>query len=452
MIRLTILTMAIGCALCWPPTPAWCKEAKPAAAPVLTLQQAVNVAMENNRPLKSATLEVEKAGYATDAARTRRFPALNILGISGTRLSESKFEFNQGAFGTFPGIGPVPGANTEIREPARWSTFVLASAIQPLTPLLRINEGIRLHEVTERVAQEQRREHLHAVVNQVKRGYFQAQQIQTALEATDEAIKSLQELDRIVQEQVTQRKALRADSLEVKTRLADATHKAVTLDSDLASQKERLNDLLGRDVRSEFSLEPVLSILATAVDPETALSRALERRPSLKAARLRVQQAEHDKQIKALQYVPDFSLIVAHAQGVNIGQVLPNQISVAGVLLTWEVFDWGRKQRELAEKRRTVDQTQLGVLESEAQVAVEVRHLLRNLEDAQSLLPVKRLAQEAAKEKARLTMNRYTQKAAVLQDVLQAQSALADANHQYQQAVLGVMTARGDVEKAIGEE
>ena len=186
------------------------------------------------------------------------------------------------------------------------------------------------------MAQEQRREQLHAVVNQVKRGYFQAQQIQTALEATDEAIKFLQELDRIVQEQVTQRKALRADSLEVKTRLAEATHRAVTLDSDLASQKERLNDLLGREVRSEFSLEPVSTISATRADPETALTRALERRPSLKAARLRVQQAEHDKKIKALQYVPDFSVIIAHAQGVNIGQVLPNQISVAGVLLTWE--------------------------------------------------------------------------------------------------------------------
>jgi outer membrane protein TolC len=451
MIRLTILSVAIGCLLVSLPTSAWCKNTK-AAAPVLTLEQAVNVAMENNRPLKSATLEVEKAGYATDAARTQRYPALNLLGISGQRLSPLKFDFKQGAFGSYPGIGPVPGANTEIREPLRWSSFVLASAAQPLTQLLRINEGIRLNEVMERVAQEQRREQLHAVVNQVKQGYFQAQQTQSALEATDEAIKSLQELDRIVLEQVTQGEALRADSLEVKTRLAEATHRAVTLDSDLASQKERLNDLLGREIRSEFSLEPVSSVSGPHLDAETVVTRALQRRPSLQAARLRVQQSEHDKQIKALQYVPDLSLVVAHAQAVNIGQVLPNQISVAGFFLSWEVFDWGRKQRELAEKRRAVDQTQLAVQESEAQVAVEVRHLLRNLEDAQSLLPVKQLAQEAAKEKARLTMNRYTQKAALLQDVLQAQSALADANQQYQQAILGVMTARADVEKAIGEE
>ena len=451
MIRLTILSVAIGCILLSLPTSAWCKETK-AAAPVLTLEQAVDLAMQNNRPLKTATLEVEKAEDTTDAARTRRFPALNLFGVSGQLLSPLKFEFNQGVFGTFPGIGPVPGANTEIKEPLRWSTFVLATATQPLTPLLRINEGIRLNEVTQQVVQEQRREQRHAVVNQVKRAYFQALQTQSALEATDEAIRFLQELDRVVQEQVTQRKALRADSLEVQTRLAEATHRGVTLESDLASHKERLNDLLGRDVQSEFSLAPVSSTPGTHIDPETAVTQALERRPSLKAARLHVQQAEHDKRIKALHYVPDLSVIVAHAQAVNIGQVLPTQISVAGFLLSWEVFDWGRKQRELAEKRRAVDQTQLGVLEAEAQVAVEVRHLLRNLEDAQSLLPVKRLAQEAAQEKLRVTMNRYTQKAALLQDVLQAQSALADANHQYQQAILGVMTAQADFEKAVGEE
>jgi len=451
MIPLTFLFVAIGCILVSLPTTAWCMEMK-AAAPVLTLEQAVDQAMQNNRPLKTATLEVEKSGEATDARRTQRLPALNVLGISGSRLSETKFEFNKGAFGTFPGVGPVPGSNTEIKDPIRWSSYVLATAVQPLTPLLRINEGIRLSEVTEQVAQEQRREQRHAVVNQVKRVYFQAQQTQSALEATDEAIKFLQELDRIVQEQVTQRKALRADSLEVKTRLAEATHRAVTLESDLTSLKEQLNDLLGRDVRNEFSLEPVLSISALRVDAETAQTLALQRRPSLKAARLHVQQAEHDTRIKALQYVPDFYAMVAHVQGVNIGQVLPNQLSVAGIFVSWEFVDWGRKQRELAEKRRTVDQTQLAVKEAEAQVAVEVRHLLRNLEDAQSLLPVKQLAQESAKEKVRLTMNRYTQKAALLQDVLNTQSALADANHQYQQAILGVMTAKADIEKAIGEE
>src|SRR5262245_53994105 len=452
MIRLTILSFAIGWVLLTRVTTVWVEEAKAVSAPVLTLEQAVDFATQNNRPLKATALEVGKTGDATDALRTRRLPALNLFGISGQLLSPAKFTFNQGAFGSFPGVGPVPANNTEIETAVRWSTFLVATAIQPLTPLFRINEGIRLGEVTQQIVQEQQREQVHAVVNQVKQAYFLAQQTQSALEATDEAIRFLQRLDQVVQDQMLQGKALRADSLEVKTRLAEATHRAMTLESDLVSEKERLNNLLGRDVRSEFSLTPVSSLPSTSIDPDAILTQAMERRPSLKAARLRVQQAEHDERTKQLHYVPDVSVIAAHVQGINVGQVLPEQISMAGFLLSWEVFDWGRKQRELAEKRRAVDQTQLGVLEAESQLAVEIRQLLRNLEDSQSLLPVKQLAQETAKEKVRLTMNRYTQKAALLQDVLQAQSALADANHQYQQAVLGTMTANAELEKAIGEE
>jgi len=451
MTHLTIRTVAIGCLLSWLALPAWGDEVKPAASPVLTLEQAVELAMQDNRPLKAATLEVEKAGDATDAARTGRLPSINLFGATGSLLTTTHFQFNQGAFGKFPGIGPVPGQSTTIDQPARWSTFLFATVAQPLTPLFRINEGIRLREVTQEVAQEQRREQHHTVVNRVKRGYFAALNLQSSLEATEEAIRFLQELDRVVTEQVGQRKALRSDSLEVKTRLAETEHHAVTLESALASQKEQLNDLLGRDIHQDFRMTPVFTTPAQNREAEALLAQALESRPSVREARLSVQQAEHDKNIKALNYIPDVSLVAAHLQGFNIGQVLPDQISFAGAFLSWEVFDWGRKQRELAEKRHAIEQTRVGVLEAEARLEVEIRHQLRTVQDAQSLLPVKQLGQESSKEKLRVVMSRYTQKSAVLQDVLKAQSDLADANHQYQQALLDFMTATTDLERAIGE-
>jgi hypothetical protein len=50
MIRLTILSVAITCILLSLPTSAWCWEAQ-TAAPVLTLEQAVDLAMHDNCPL-----------------------------------------------------------------------------------------------------------------------------------------------------------------------------------------------------------------------------------------------------------------------------------------------------------------------------------------------------------------------------------------------------------------
>src|SRR5262249_5549383 len=216
--------------------PAW-SQGQQSSPDVLTLDQAVAIATDNNRLLKTASLEVARAGDKTAAVGTGRLPALNLFGGTGSLLTSTHFQFNQGSLGTLPGVGPVPSQSTSIDQPARWSTFLFATVAQPLTQLFRINEGIRLSDVTEEVVQEQRRWCRHLVINKVKRAYFSSLHLQSALEATEEAVRFLQELDRVVTEQVAQRKALRSDSLEVKTRLAETEHRAVKLESALASEK-----------------------------------------------------------------------------------------------------------------------------------------------------------------------------------------------------------------------
>ena len=58
--------------------------------------------------------------------------------------------------------------------------------------------------------------------------------------------------------------------------------------------------------------------------------------------------------------------------------------------------------------------------------------------------------QSAAQELVRVTQNQYTQKAALLSDLLKAQSNLADADHQAIRTLLDLATAQADLEKAIG--
>jgi outer membrane protein TolC len=49
-------------------------------------------------------------------------------------------------------------------------------------------------------------------------------------------------------------------------------------------------------------------------------------------------------------------------------------------------------------------------------------------------------------------MNRYREKAALLSDVLQAESELADANSEQQKALLSLFAAKADLDKSLGEE
>jgi outer membrane protein TolC len=50
----------------------------------------------------------------------------------------------------------------------------------------------------------------------------------------------------------------------------------------------------------------------------------------------------------------------------------------------------------------------------------------------------------------RVSVNKYKLQAALLSDALQTQATLADADYQYQQAVLAFWKAKADYEKAIG--
>jgi len=117
-----------------------------------------------------------------------------------------------------------------------------------------------------------------------------------------------------------------------------------------------------------------------------------------------------------------------------------------------DTFDWGRKKRQLAEKSKSIEQAENTLKETEDQILIEVGDKLRRLQQTQQALRVARLSQGAEREALRITQARYRVEAARLTEVLQSQAMLADANNQYQQALLSFWTAKAELEKAIGED
>ena len=81
---------------------------------------------------------------------------------------------------------------------------------------------------------------------------------------------------------------------------------------------------------------------------------------------------------------------------------------------------------------------------------LNVNSTFRALQDARSYLSVAQLNQEAARAQLALTQHDYAQQTALLKDLLSAQASLASASDQYRQALLGVLDAQANFEKALG--
>jgi outer membrane protein TolC len=116
------------------------------------------------------------------------------------------------------------------------------------------------------------------------------------------------------------------------------------------------------------------------------------------------------------------------------------------------VFDWGRKKHELNEKDLTIEQLNNDLRESESSVLVEVDAKFRDLQKARQRLQIAELSREAADEKVRVMAARYLVQASLLKDVLQEQTALEQANHQYQVVFSTLWIAKADFENATGED
>ena len=271
------------------------------------------------------------------------------------------------------------------------------------------------------------------------------------MDAAREAVKTFEEAQRVTVQYVSEKTVLRADALDVDARLAKSRYELSVAENGLATQREALNQLLGRDVSTLFRVEFIPEQDTSDLTLDSARHAALVNRPECRQAHLKEKQAEYDRRLAKAEYIPDLSLSLRY-QGINNVQVLPQNVATAGFLLTWEPFDWGRRHNKVVEATKTIEQARNGIEETESKVAVEVGAKYRKWYDASLLLKASRTAHEAAAEQLRVTGNKYKEQAALLRDLLQAQAQSSETNFQYQQALSSYWSAFAELRKAMGEE
>lgn len=422
---------------------------------VLTLDQAINIALQDNRSVQNAKFEVQKSDDKLAAARTHLFPSFKLSTLVSQPLSTFDTTFEKGVFGTLPTVGPIPSEDTIITSDTKPTALIVGQVSQPLSQLHRIKLQIKQQETAGAITEAQLSARQQKLVNEVKRAYYAVLETQGAVDAAEATIKLYRELDRVTGEYVVQQVVLKTELMDVQTRLAKAEYDVLSVNNLLATKKEQLNNLLGRDVHTEFVVSDgveAVQLMMRETDLAQARERAMAQRPEIREARLRVEQAKLNKRIKKSEFIPDISLTANYVSTFSYSDFLPRSVSGVGVQLDWEIFDWGRKKNELKERERSITQADNDLKDMQSQVAMEVNSRFRSVQESSQLLRVARLAQTAARANVQMAAYKYRLDAVLLKDVLQAQTVLANSDYDYQKALLSFWTAKADFEKAIGEE
>jgi outer membrane protein TolC len=421
-------------------------------APVLTIDDAVALALKGNRQVQSAALDVARAREATAATKTQRYPQLSIYVLAGEPTRRINFTIPPGTLGTYPATGPIPAQASSISTARQVQALLLGQAMQPLTQLWKIHLSLISSQIDEDLAQEKLRQKRQDTAQSVRELYYQIAQTQTQIESAEANEKTLVGLQRETEQKLVELAVLKSDSLDVRARLSRQRYQLVNLRDTSKTQKESFNRLLGRDLETEFSVEVEPPPKALEIDLAAAHNEALHQRPEIQQARLQIEKAATDVRRQRAEYIPDISAGVTDISFPNIN-FLPQNILIAGLTMQWQQpIDWGQKRHKIRSLRDAVEQATLTERDTQQQILVDVNSKFRALAEARVLLDTTAVAQEAQREGLRETANRYREKSVLLSDFLRQEASLVQADTDYQNALSAFWKAKADFDRALGRE
>ncbi len=445
---------AIALTLCLMPGTASSLKAQAASQSgpeALSVDEAVKIALANNRTLKIVSLNLNANKEKLAADKTKRLPSFSTFALGSQLLTPVTYTIPEGALGKYPGIGELPPANNSITTGTHPSALVMASATQPLLQLYRINLYLRGQQLSVEQAQEQLREQRLTVINQVQQAYYKVMQIENQIDSLNASIKQYQELDRITKQYVSEQVALKSENLDVKAKLAYTQLNLLKAQDKLITAKETLNDLLGRDLNTAFQTMAVAPVTPIEQNLQMAQAAALEHNPQISEAEIDVKKATTARDLAKSQYLPDFSLSLTYTSPFGY-YFLPQNVVNAGFEFRWDPFEWGKRKHDVSEKNINIEQSELKLDNTKSQLLINVGDSFRSLQEARAAVTVAQAKQEASREKLREVTLQYEEKTALLRDVLQQQASMESADSEYNDAVADFWTAKANFQKAIGEE
>lgn len=395
----------------------------------ITLQGAVSEASANNKEVKEARFEVSRFRWDYLALETSRLPNIRVLSYLADQTVSSTM------------------------VPSRADAFLFMSAFLPITQQYRIGLEAQAAKMQRVIAAEQLRQKVNETRSKVHQAYYTLVLDQSLLSDIQDTIKYLNELKITVAEQVKRGNSLPVEEMEVNAKLAKAHYDQSKANNTFNVDRERFNQLLGRDLKAAVTLEAVPPPEDNELDVEQAERQALSMRPEIREAAARVRQFTLEKRIIMSHYIPDVSvgLVYIALPGFN-NSVLPKNILAPGFFINWNAWDWGRKAMLSAARGKEEQSSALKSDNAKEDVIIDLHTQMNKLTEARQLISVTMLARAASREEMRVCLNRYKYTSAKLADVLQAQSSLADANNSYHQALLAFWAAKAQFERAIGAD
>jgi outer membrane protein TolC len=252
----------------------------------------------------------------------------------------------------------------------------------------------------------------------------------------------------------------RFNVLRAEVELANARPRLITARNNYRISKNNLANLMGLNLPREtvedipLQLSGKLEAEPYELDLQNGIGQAMERRTEL-GSLTKAQALRKEDLVSARSgYKPRLQGYVGYEVHNSIlTQDLNADLHgwVAGLQLTWNIFDGMRTQGRIQQAAAQYGRAEVDVDDMTRRIELDVRTAYSNFIQAREVLESQKKVQEEAEESLRLARARTEAGTGTQLDVLGAQTALTEARTTQIQALHDYAAARARLQRAVGE-
>ncbi len=422
-----------------------------AAAPeprLITLREAVDLALAHNHVVRLAAHEVDERQHAEKAARSAYFPVVRnestVVHVTDTQL----IEIPAGGLGAV-GNNLIPPSTLILNQGGSTYAAIGTGLTQPLTQLLKIRAANGIARAETQVSQGRARGVENDIALLIHQLYYKIQINDARRGAVQAKIQASGALQSERVQQVRYGSALDADLIDSQAQSLQAKQELLSVELQLSDLRMQFNDAIGLPLKTEVRLE---SIVAEAVDScarDECLKLALEAHPEIAAARATVAKAESAVRFAQYEFVPDVGAFVRYSYQHNV-PFLARNFATFGVHLTYELFDGGRRRATVRERDAQLAQAREQLARVTDDVELRVHSAQNKLERTRQMVAVSKELVALRAESRRVATEQLTRGSA-LRSMAQASVAQElEANALLLQSRLDYVQAAAEMDQAIG--
>lgn len=448
-------------------TPAGPDSLKPT---VITLEEALKIALGENVSVKIADKEIESAGYAKKGTYAALFPQIDASGVY-QRTIKKQVMYMDFDMSSFMGAGagdPSQGGEGESSasgssssgggiEVGRWNTF--SAGISAAMPIVNapLWKSLKISAQDVELAVEKARSSRLDMVTQVKQAYFSVLLAKEAGKVYKSVYDNAVENYKLTENRYASQKASELDLTRAKTAVANAVPSLYDSQNAVFLALWQLKAVMGIDLDTDIDVAGSLLDYSDrmASDPVFGQSLSLEGNSAMRQIGIQAEQLAQSIRAQQYAYLPSLALSFSYSMNAmtndfNFSEYQWSPYSYVGLSLSIPIFSGGKRYNAVKQAQVRKQELDLQRVNTERQLKISIRQNLNTMDTAVKSYASAEDALQTATKAYDIASKSYEVGRSTLTDLNDAQLALTQARLSVCQAVYSFLTAKSSLEQTLG--